>query len=163
MRYIDQLLGDDEPLLYFTQMSVWANMGKLLLALTLMLLGVYAYVAKGEEVVGLSLFLIIAGIATALYAKALQTSMELAVTDRRVLAKTGLFSRDAFEVNLSKIEGAQIQQSIMGRMLGYGTVTIRGVGDPMPPLNDVDGPVEFRNALVQAADGWNSKDSSCDC
>lgn len=154
MAYIDQLLQDDEPVLYRTGLSPWANMGKVLAAGFLFFGSAYAYATDGLPAGAVGMMLVVA-IGLGGWAHVLMRSVELAVTDRRVLAKTGVISRDAFEVNLSKIEGAQLQQSVAGRILGYGTVTVRGVGDPMPPLDSIDDPIGFRNALMAAADDWN--------
>ena len=53
-------------------------------------------------------------------------SDEFAITNRRVIIKTGLISRKTFEMNLSKIESVNIDQTILGRILGYGTIIIVG-------------------------------------
>ncbi len=59
---------------------------------------------------------------------------EIVVTDRRVILKRGLLSRYTAEMNVSKIETVDVFQSLWGRVLGYGTVVIRGTGAGIEPL-----------------------------
>lgn len=51
------------------------------------------------------------------------------VTNRRIVLKKGIFNVDVDEMNLSSIEGSHIDQSILGRIFGYGRLTIRGRGE----------------------------------
>jgi uncharacterized membrane protein YdbT with pleckstrin-like domain len=72
---------------------------------------------------------------------------ELAVTNRRVIAKTGFISRKADELQLNRVEGARLDQTVMGRIMGYGTITVTGTGGGTAPLRFIAQPVEFRRAL----------------
>ena len=49
---------------------------------------------------------------------------EITVTNRRVIYKKGLIRRQTNEMNMDKVESVKIEQSILGRMLDYGSVTI---------------------------------------
>ena len=51
---------------------------------------------------------------------------EIAVTDRRVIYKRGLISRTTSEMHMDKIESVNVEQSILGRILDFGEVTMRG-------------------------------------
>ncbi len=53
---------------------------------------------------------------------------EAGVSNRRVFIKTGLFSRKNIEVLLPKVESIGVAESLVGRILGYGTVVVRGTG-----------------------------------
>lgn len=77
-----------------------------------------------------------------------QSGTELVVTNRRVVAKFGIVSRVTYELLLNKIEGANLEQSAQGRMLGYGTIIVRGVGTNLAPIEWVDSPSQFQNALL---------------
>ncbi len=72
---------------------------------------------------------------------------ELAVTDRRVVAKTGLIARDTIELNRAKIEGVDVQPSVLGRLLNYGTISVRGTGGAIAPIPRIKNPIEFRKAI----------------
>ncbi|MEI6679093.1 MAG: PH domain-containing protein [Mariniphaga sp.] len=74
---------------------------------------------------------------------------EFAVTNRRVIVKTGLISRRTLEMNLSKIESVNVDQSIFGRILGYGTITIIGTGGTRESFPDISDPLKFRKKFQE--------------
>ena len=71
---------------------------------------------------------------------------EIAVTDRRVIYKT--VQRDTTEINMAKIESVDVSQSILGRVFGFGTLTIRGTGETIEALRNIASPLQFRNAIM---------------
>jgi uncharacterized membrane protein YdbT with pleckstrin-like domain len=73
---------------------------------------------------------------------------EIAVTDRRVIYKKGLIRRQTNEMNMDKVESVQIDQSILGRMLDYGDVTILGTGEGFETLRTIANPIELRNSIT---------------
>ena len=75
-------------------------------------------------------------------------STEIVVTDLRVIYKVGIIRRRTVEMNISKIETVDVDQGILGRMLGFGTVIIRGTGAGFEPLRRVEDPVALRNAIL---------------
>jgi uncharacterized membrane protein YdbT with pleckstrin-like domain len=77
-----------------------------------------------------------------------RATTEIVVTDRRVLFKTGIVGRRTAEMNISKIETVDVLQGVWGRMLGFGTVLVRGTGAGLEPLKRVAAPVALRNAIV---------------
>jgi uncharacterized membrane protein YdbT with pleckstrin-like domain len=81
---------------------------------------------------------------------ALWLATELSITDRRVVVKTGLIARQVRELHLSRIEGIEVDQSMLGRVLMYGTVMVRGVGTDLDPIEYVHRPESFKRAFFQA-------------
>lgn len=77
---------------------------------------------------------------------------EFAVTNRRVIVKTGLISRKTLEMNLSKIESVNVDQSIFGRLLGYGTITIIGTGGTRESFPNISKPLLFRKKFQELSD-----------
>jgi uncharacterized membrane protein YdbT with pleckstrin-like domain len=73
---------------------------------------------------------------------------EIAVTNRRVIYKKGLIQRETNEMNMDKVESVQIDQSILGRMLDYGNVTILGTGEGFETLRTIANPIELRNSIT---------------
>ncbi|HEX3431255.1 MAG TPA: PH domain-containing protein [Rhizomicrobium sp.] len=73
---------------------------------------------------------------------------EIAVTDRRVIYKTGLISRRSVEMNMDKVESVDVTQDIFGRIFNYGTVLIRGTGASLEPLSTIATPLALRNAIT---------------
>ena len=72
---------------------------------------------------------------------------EFAVTDKRVVVKTGLVQRDSHETLLSKIEAIGVDQTLLGRFFNYGTVTIVGTGGSREPFALIAEPLEFRRQV----------------
>ncbi len=75
---------------------------------------------------------------------------EYAITNRRVIVKVGLISRRTLEMNLSKIESIKVDQSIFGRILGYGDIVIVGSGGTSEAFDTIAAPLEFRRQYQQA-------------
>lgn len=71
-------------------------------------------------------------------------STELAVTNRRVLAKSGVLRRHCIDVQNSKVEGLTYNQGIVGRLFGYGSIFVRGTGIGMVPIPYVAAPEAFK-------------------
>ena len=74
---------------------------------------------------------------------------EFAVTNKRVIIKTGLISRQIFEMNHSKIESVNVDQSILGRILGYGTITVVGSGGTRGVFSNIRNPLAFRRKFQE--------------
>jgi uncharacterized membrane protein YdbT with pleckstrin-like domain len=74
---------------------------------------------------------------------------EFAITNKRVIIKTGLISRKTFEMNHSKIESVNVDQTILGRILGYGTIRIVGSGGTREVFPKIKSPLEFRKKFQE--------------
>ncbi len=76
---------------------------------------------------------------------------EFAVTNRRVIYKKGFINRHTVEMNMDKVQSVEVDQSIAGRLLGYGTIHVMGTGSDegsviyMPSVGD---PIGLRNAIT---------------
>ena len=79
----------------------------------------------------------------------LQTT-EIVVTSFRFVYKTGLVSRQTKEVSLNKIEEINLQQTILGRVFGYGSLVLRGTGVGVIELPNIDNPVQLRRVIEGA-------------
>lgn len=53
---------------------------------------------------------------------------EIAVTDRRIIYKRGFINRYTVEMHMDKVAAVDVNQSILGRLLGYGSVCVVGLG-----------------------------------
>jgi len=73
---------------------------------------------------------------------------ETDVTNMRVVHKTGFIQRRTFEMALDKVESVDVNQSIMGRLLNYGNVTILGVGEGRETIKTIASPLAFRNHIT---------------
>jgi uncharacterized membrane protein YdbT with pleckstrin-like domain len=81
-----------------------------------------------------------------------RSSAEFAVTNKRVILKTGLIQRRSIELLLNKIESVGVDQGLLGRVLGYGTIVVRGTGGTAEPFTTVRHALEFRRQVQEQID-----------
>jgi uncharacterized membrane protein YdbT with pleckstrin-like domain len=77
------------------------------------------------------------------------SASEFAVTNHRAIAKVGFIRRNSLEVLLSKIEAIQVNQDILGRILGYGSITVSGTGGTRDPFHNISDPLELRRKIQE--------------
>lgn len=80
----------------------------------------------------------------------IKATTEIAVTTDRLIYKRGLIARNVGELSIDRVEGVALIQGILGRILGYGKVSIRGMGVGEVVLPPIEEPVEFRRAVNEA-------------
>jgi uncharacterized membrane protein YdbT with pleckstrin-like domain len=86
-----------------------------------------------------------------------RNSTQMTVTNMRVLANVGIASRRSIEIFLSRVESIGVEEPVMGRMLGYGTVVVRGVGGTPESFNLIAHPLEFRTHVQQEIEKSQTK------
>ncbi len=74
---------------------------------------------------------------------------EFVITNRRIVIKEGFIARRTFEMNLSKIETVNVDQTVMGRILNYGSITIIGTGGTKETFHNIAKPMAFRKAFQE--------------
>jgi uncharacterized membrane protein YdbT with pleckstrin-like domain len=130
MSYIQNSLGDGETIIARAQFS-W----------------VYSALAWAA-LIFLGIFLI--GIVIFLSMMIRKWTTEIGVTSHRFVEKKGLFSLHTNEIALHNIEGVRVNQGLMGKILGYGTVRIEGTGIDAVTTPNIDDPVGFVRAIQTA-------------
>jgi uncharacterized membrane protein YdbT with pleckstrin-like domain len=151
-RYIDAILQPGEKVLYSTNahwvfylpaIATWIVVAILFIASGLVMVPVLTLLCWAAAAV-------LAVVALYLTAKAWfhRWTTETDVTDRRVVHKTGFIKRSTFEIALDKIESVDVDQSILGRILNYGDVTILGVGEGRETIPTIASPLAFRNSIT---------------
>jgi hypothetical protein len=160
MSYVESNLVPGEKLIYETRLH-WIVMlghlavGCLLLGLPGVLLLYYARSQTGMEsgtlhvMEGGGVVLIVCGVVAILMGMVRRNATEMAVTNRRVVIKTGLASRKTIEMMLNKVESIEVSETAVGRMLGYGTIVVIGTGGTPEPFHKVAHPLEFRSQVQQ--------------
>jgi uncharacterized membrane protein YdbT with pleckstrin-like domain len=151
-RYIDDILQPDEKVLYSTN-AHWMFYLPAIAAWTVAI--VFLVLSRMVTVDALMLLCLalaaVAGLA-ALYWSATawfhRWTTETDVTNMRVVHKTGFIKRRTFEMSLDKVESVDVNQSILGRILNYGDVTIQGVGEGTQTISTISRPLAFRTAIT---------------
>ena len=79
------------------------------------------------------------------------------VTNRRLIFKRGIVRRRSHELVLRKCEGVQTEQTVMGRLLGYGSVTVT-TGEVTNTYDYIRNPMRFSATINQMIDGLSAHD-----
>ncbi len=136
--YVRSSIMPGEQIMYEGRLSIWS-------LLPLIILGF------------LLLFLWGLGLIFWLTAFIRYRTTELAVTNKRVIAKFGFISRRTIELNLSRIEGIQVIQGILGRIFDYGSLVISGTGSMKEPIPGIANPLGFRQAFSSVHDAATAR------
>ena len=151
-RYIDEILQPGEKVLYSTN-AHWIFYLPAIAAwgVTLVLL-VLSRTTTTESLILLCLASAAVVALVALYwtvrAWFHRFTTETDVTNLRVVHKIGFIKRRTFEMPLDKVESVDVDQSILGRILNYGDVTVMGVGEGKETISTVAAPLAFRSAIT---------------
>lgn len=151
MGYAEQNLMPDEQIIYKANLH-WALFlrptGFLLIAIVLLL------IASGRSIDSdlgflycLAGILILISIVSGIGALITYRTTEFALTNKRVIAKTGWLRRRSVELLLQKVESIGVNQSILGRILNFGTITVTGTGGTKEPFNSISAPQELRKCV----------------
>ena len=152
MGYLEQSLTSGEVVLYRTRLhwSVLVWPFAIAFVCTAIAIGLFVAGAGVAAIAGV-VFLVLAIVAAAT-GWVRRSSIEMAVTNRRVLMKTGILSRRTVEVLLTKVESIGVDQSVMCRLAGFGSVVVRGTGGTHELFERVAHPLEFRRQVQEQID-----------
>ena len=127
MGYIEDTISDKEKIIYVVRFHwIYTFIAFLyLIFLGLLLIGIFIFIKMMIN----------------------KWTTERALTNTRYIQKIGWISRDTEEIGISKIEEVDLQQSILGRILGYGSISISGTGSGHIFLKDIDAPLLFQKNL----------------
>jgi uncharacterized membrane protein YdbT with pleckstrin-like domain len=168
MSYIDSLLSRGEQILYVARQHIFVLVANILTELALIALLVAAGLASNMAFdtsnaviggitasnlilvicVGISVIVLISGLIDYMRWNAEQ----YIVTDRRVIQVRGVLSKRVTDSSLEKINDVELRQSLLGRMLNFGTVEIlTAAGEEGANLMDrIEAPLAFKKAMLEA-------------
>jgi uncharacterized membrane protein YdbT with pleckstrin-like domain len=151
-RYIDEILQPGEKVLYSTNahwIFFWPAIAAWILAVALFVLS--GLIPQGPAVLvcwSLAAIVAIYALYRTVTAWFHRWTTETDVTNFRIVHKTGFIQRRTFEMSLDKVESVDVNQSIMGRLMNYGDVTIMGVGEGKENIETIASPLAFRNSIT---------------
>jgi uncharacterized membrane protein YdbT with pleckstrin-like domain len=173
MLYVQQSLGPNEELVHVGRFHWMYTVGALMsivwgiLASVMVTMGaIYAYELMGKYPPGMNLLdqirylhpgirivafvVFVMGLLSFARMMVVQATTEIAVTNSRIIYKRGLIARYIGEINIDRIEGVNILQSVWGRILNYGRLAVRGMGIGEVILPPIANPILFRQAIEKA-------------
>ena len=159
MSYVEKHLIAGETLQYETKLHWIVMLGHVMAAAILELLAITFLVASfasgaaaknlppRNAVLLAALFCFLIGGAILCIGLFKRNATEMAVTNKRVIVKTGLAERRTLEIVLARIESVVVDEPALGRILGYGTVIVRGTGGTPEVFEKIHHPLKFREQV----------------
>lgn len=153
MSYVEKNLIAGETLVYKTGVHWSVLFWPFVLVVILAAGGVYC-LGWGTFAGKIEIGTLLLGVAFvyALFAIMKRNSTEIAVTNRRVIIKTGMAARRSLEIMLQKVESIGVEESTWGRIFGYGTMMIHGTGGTPEPFRKIAHPSQFRKRVQEQID-----------
>jgi uncharacterized membrane protein YdbT with pleckstrin-like domain len=159
MSYVEKHLIDGETIIYETRLHWVVLIVPVLLGVLFAATGIAMFVLSGRSTPGQNMahqsvtilgaaFLVVALLFIG-RGVLVRNATEMTLTNKRIFVKVGLAARRTVELLLSRVESIGVEESVMGRMLGYGTVIVRGTGGTPEVFNIIAHPLEFRTQVQQ--------------
>ncbi|MCG2635283.1 MAG: PH domain-containing protein [Gammaproteobacteria bacterium] len=128
--YVESVVGSGETVEYQASVSIWSMVPLFLLGLVLL------------PLFGIGLIFWVIAVLRYL-------TTELAVTNKKIIAKFGFISRNTIELLLPKVESIQVNQGIVGRICNFGSIVVSGAGNPQAPVPGIADPMAFRKRFME--------------
>lgn len=174
MLYVQQSLAPDEELVHIGQFHWMYTVGAffsivwgLFVGIVIIVVAIKAYGIMGVDqmknatvlesiqilhpIIKLAAFFVfIFGLLKFAHMMVIKATTEIAITNNRLIFKRGLVARQVGEINIDRIEGVNVLQTIMGRIFNYGRIMVRGMGVGEVVLPPIEDPIAFRKAIEKA-------------
>lgn len=147
--YIESNLARDEKVIEKANVSWLSQFWYLLFGFLFLLMGMPT---KNNVFLVVGVVLIVIAIINVV-------TTELAITNRRIIAKTGLIRRNTIELKVNRVESLGVNQSILGRLFNFGSIVVKGVGGSNAPIPFISKPLEFRQQVNNYLDSIDDRDS----
>ena len=139
MGYIESNLLPDEEVVYKVRLH-WKIFLKsfFIIVVGILLLAVQAIFG------GIVIFV---GLLVALQTFIEYKTSEFGVTTKRIIIKVGLLRRKTLELLLRQVEAISVEQTVLGRIFGFGSLTLTGTGGVREVFHNISSPLEFRKRI----------------
>jgi uncharacterized membrane protein YdbT with pleckstrin-like domain len=151
--YVDKNLLKGEKVIFRTKRH-WITFVLPSLLAFIGILGVIVGIVSGEDGsnIAMAFFLVLIFIFPLVCAYFDYVSSEFTVTNKRVICKYGFLRKNSIEILLSKVESINVEQSLLGRFLNYGSITTGGTGATKNPFFRVSNPFLVRRHIQEQVD-----------
>ncbi len=151
MSYIDRNLIEGERVVYRTRLH-WLVFAMPILVTIVVLLPTAWFLFSSVSSQGFAWVPLVVALLVLLPAFVKRQSSDFAVTNKRVMMKSGVMTTRSVELLLNKIEAIAVDQSLLGRMFGYGNIVVTGSGGTREAFSHIQSPLEFRRAVQSVSD-----------
>ena len=150
MSYITSTLSKDEEIKVTPKLH-WINYAIVVFCLVFAGICGKVYLDLSPDVYPIVKIAFIAPIAIFAFATLIFTLRiwltEMAVTTKRVVFRTGIISVHTEELKIARIESVELRQSILGRILNYGSLYFSGTGTGKVLFPNIQKPREMKALL----------------
>jgi len=158
LSYAEKHLIAGEAVQYETRLHWIVMLGHVAIAVFLALLGItflFGHWTRADVAPSRLAALVPLTLAAIIFGVGLlkRSATEMAVTNKRVIVKSGIANRRTIELLLQRVESIVVEEPALGRLLGYGTVTVRGTGGTPEVFPQVARPLEFREQVQRQIAG----------
>lgn len=145
MNYIEKNLQPGEEIKYVAKLHFFLFVQPIILLLIGVILA-----SSPKEISAIThyagLLILFFGMVSLLSRILIKVGSSYAVTNKRVILKTGVISRRSVDLVLAKCEGLHIKQSILGRIFNFGTITVT-TGGASSSYPYIANPLAFRKEI----------------
>ena len=133
MSYIEKNLMNGESIVTRAQLHAVVYVWPVVLAIaSFVVMGFAAFTESYAYPVGVGVVMLVIAL---IWAVLIHDNRKYVLTNKRLIEKVGIVRRESREILLRKCEGVQLSQSVLGRILNYGTVTVSTTGDAVNDYN----------------------------
>ncbi|TVQ10413.1 MAG: PH domain-containing protein [Balneolaceae bacterium] len=148
MGYVEQNLMNGETIIHRSRLHWIVFLWPLIFLLIALLL-----FNAGGEAIPAAQFALLLAVLSAISRFMRYTTTEIGITNKRVIGKSGFIRRNSLEVLLDKVEGIQVDQGVLGRILNFGNIIVVGTGGTKNPFPKIIAPLELRKAAQEQISG----------
>jgi len=152
--YIESNLARDEKIILKAEVSWLSQFWYLVFGGLFTLSGLSMTITDGSP----GVFSLVLGLFLLAVAAVHVLTTELALTNRRIIAKTGLIRRNTIELKVTRVESLEINQGILGRIFNFGSVIVKGTGGSSAPIPYINRPLQFREHVNNYLDELDDQD-----
>lgn len=144
-KYVENNLMSGEKLVYEAKLHVIVYLPPLLVQLLALIL----FAVVPTDIV--AVLVIVIAIMCTFWCVLIHGGRQFFLTSKRVIVKQGIIERKINELMLRKCEGIQVEQSILGRILNYGTLLVT-TGEATNSYKSIKKPIEFSTRINEQID-----------
>lgn len=160
MGYVERNMISGETVIYRARLHWIVMLWPLIIGVVFAVAGIATILVNRHNQDNYARFILWFGIGCLLLAIAAFTAgilhrgaSEFAVTNKRVILKAGLVHTRTQEMFLNKIESVGVDQTVWGRMLGFGSIAVHGTGGSSEPFHNISRPLDFRHQIQEQIGG----------
>jgi Peptidase family M28/Bacterial PH domain len=160
-RYLINLLGENEHILFITRQHWLVLFGEILseMVIATVLGGLVTLIWMfwlPDPLVQFGYLLLLLPAVSLLRDLLVWKNRQYVVTNWRVIQIAGVFNKAVSDSSLEKVNDVKLKQSLLGRLLGYGSIEILTASElGVSKLNKIGRPIRLKTAMLNAKENLN--------